>query len=159
MQEIHLGIRIYEFQIKTGGFVQVISGTHYADESTSAKQLFEYMTENFQHDTKNKFFIMNIEGTNKDEFAHNFYTIRTNNKGDVEDIQIINPNSLDKDLLVDAILGCKITGKFATSCTDVIIKKCIVLEDKEFKWASDAASRLKKVNPLRLKEFYKKLKS
>lgn len=159
MQEIHLGIGIYEFQIKTGGFVEVIAGTHYAEESTSAKQLFEYMTENFQHDTNNKFFVMTVEGTNKDEFAHNFYTIRTNNKGDVEDIQIINPNSLDKDLLVDAILGCKITGKFAASCTDAVIKKCIVLKDKEFKWSSDAVDRLKKVNPLRLKEFYKKLKS
>ena len=159
MQELHLGISIHEFKLKNGGFVQVIGGTHYADENTSAKQLFESMVENFQHDTVNKFFIMDVEGTNQDEFAHNFYTIRTNNKGNVEDIQIINPNSLDKDLLIDSILGCKITRKFAVSCTDAVIKKCIILEDKEFKWSSDAASRLKKVNPLRLKEFYNKLKS
>lgn len=159
MQELHLAIQIYEFRVKNGGFTQVIAGTHYTDENTSAKQLFEFMVENFQHDTKNKFFIMTIEGTSQDEFANNFYTIRTNTKGDIEDIQIINPNSLDKDLLIDAIIGCKITGKFAVSCTDAVIKKCIVLENKEFKWSSDAKDRLKKVNSLRLKEFYKKLKS
>ena len=159
MQELHLGVKILEYKIKTGGFEAVIAGTMYTDMNTSAKEIFENMVENFHHDVKNKFFIMDVEGTVKDEFSHNFYSIRTNTDSKIEDIQIISPNNLDKELLVDAILGSKISDRFASSCTDAVIKKCIVFEDKQFKWSSDAYQRLQKVNSLRLKEYYKKLKS
>lgn len=157
-EEIHLGVAILEFNIKSGGFITVFAGTMYADVNASAKQIFEDFIEP-PLDLKNKFFIMKVEGTVDDEFAYNFYTIRTNSDSKIEDIHIINPNSLDHDLLVDAIVGCKITDKFAVSCTDAVIRKCIVLENNEFKWTPDAKDRLKKVHSLRLKEFYQKLKS
>ena len=100
MQKIRLAITISEFQIKTGGFKNVIAGTVYFDYDASAKQLFESMIEEFQHDAKNKFFIMDVEGTAEDEYSHNFYTIRTNKECKVEDIQIISPNTVNKDLLI-----------------------------------------------------------
>ena len=159
MNEIRLEIQLFEYQLNVGGFKIELAVTKYDDIDKSVKQLFQELINEFQYDANNKFFIMKIQGTIEDEYAHNMYTIRTNNDGKVEDIQIISPNSVDRNLLIDAILGRKITDYFVESCSDSVIKKCISKKDDKFVWCEDARQRLEKVNGIRLKEYYKKLKS
>ena len=151
-------VSIFEFEIKSGSFRETITVGHVmVDISTSAKQLFEQIVQDYNYDTKNKLFVMKTASGTLNEYV-NFYSIRTNTRGTIDDIRIIHPNNVDKELIIDAILGCKISDNFAISCTDAVLKKCIILENNEFKWSHDTSERLSKVNPLRLREYYKKIK-
>lgn len=154
--EIKYVIDICEYQPKVGGFSVTYTRSLIVDTNTTTKELFEQIVE--IEDRKNKYFVMQVI-ENTDTEIYNFYTIRTNKDGLVDDIQLISPNNLDKDILIDAILGCKITDGFALGYNDAVIKKCIKLKDEKFVWAEDSNLRLQKVNALRLKETYTRLKA
>ena len=154
--EVKYVIDIHEYQPKKGSFDLKHTRSIVVDVNTSTKELFKQITET--DDRKNKFYMMQVIETNGMNETYNFYTIRTDVNGSVEDIQIINPNNFDKDILIDAIIGCKITDSFAASQNDAVIRKCIKYHDNEFVWAPDTHIRLQKVNVLRLKEIYNKLK-
>lgn len=152
-------IAIYEYIIKNGGFDLLIRDNLYeVDANTSAKELFEFMMTGLNK--SNKFFIMQVKYSDK---VLQFYTIRTNVKESVECISMIGPNTLDKDMLIHAIIGCKPTLKFMDSCSDRIIKKAlsysVVDSEGKMNWPPDIKDRLEKVNHLRLKEIYEKLRA
>lgn len=157
MQEMKCCIGVYEYNTKDGGFDPLVAGQLYKDINTSAKELFEDIIENMVNDISNKFFVMTVESIIEEPFhsTNNFYTIRTDVKGNIQDIEIIGPNNIDKNMIIDAILGCDITEDFLKSCNDRLVSKSI----DNNKWSSDAKDRLSKVNILRLKEIYEKLKS
>lgn len=160
MAEMKCYVGIYEYKIKTGSFDKVIEAIYHTDVNTSAKEIFEHFLRD-NSTTSNKFYTMQVESIIETPFQDsiNFYTIRTNTKGDIDEIDIINPNNLDKDMLIDAIIGCVPTEQFAITCKDAVIRKSIEMVDKKFQWGQDAKQRLSKVNVLRLKEIYTKLKS
>ena len=160
MADMKCCVGIYEYKINNGSFEKVIEAIIHTDVNTSAKELFDHFTKG-NMEIPNKFYIMQVESIVEKPFQDtiNFYTIRVNIKGDIEEISIVSPNALNKDILIDAIIGCTPTEHFAITCTDNVIRKCIELRDSKFVWRADTKQRLQKVNVLRLKEFYQKLKS
>lgn len=160
-ETVKWNIEIYGYNNTDGTFTDVNSSSMHGNINTSAKQLFEE-TIQWDESIANRFFLMSIQtiaeiasdGTKPFEDHMEFYTIRTNSRG-IEEISIIGPNMVDKDILIDAIIGCEPTQEFIDSCKDRIVDKLVT----ESEWAHDAKERLSKVNPIRLKEIYTKLKS
>lgn len=161
-------ISIFEYEIKTGMYKTVIFNR--MDESItnlSVKELFLTTIGFTEISMKNKFFIMQVEFTTNKKSKFNIYSIRTNTDDSIEDISDIGPNTLDKGMLIDAIVGCRPTEDFVRNCKDRIIHKCIYPYSDNinnnvvwnYKWSPDTKDRLTKVNTLRLKEIYEKLKS
>ena len=82
---------------------------------------------------------------------------------------MVGPNNLNQDVLIDAIIGCKPTPSFYMKCQDRLIDKIVVrplskfypdsYDEDNFSWTIDAKDRLKKVNVIRLREIYKKLRA
>ena len=159
--EMRCEIKIYEYQPREGKFSLFTTQLIYTDVNTSAKEMFKMIMKS-KDDMNNKFFTMIIDTTIKEPFEDSidFYTVKTNVNGDVDDITIIGPNNLDQEMLVDAILGCKPTKEFVDKCNDRIIDKITYPYDGiSLEWTDDAKDRLKKVNVLRLKEIYQKLRA
>lgn len=168
--EIRCNAEVYEYGMRTGKFEEPRLMVLHTDENTSAKEIFEEVMDGTD-DIDNKFFIMCIKSQYGDiensKVLINFYSVRTNNRGLVENIDAIGPNSIDQDVLIDAIIGCKPTSAFLMKCNDRIIEKIVIktmkddnnYDSNDFIWSEDAKDRLKKVNTLRLKEIYEKLKS
>lgn len=160
--EIRCSIEVHEYEMKTGRFKEPHLMVLHTDENTSAKEMFERVMDD-KNSICNKFFIMSVKSQYADDtkVSISFYTIRTNIRGIVDTIDAVGPNNLDQDVLIDAIIGCKPSSTFLAKCNDRIIEKIVVkINDySDFTWSDDAKDRLKKVNTLRLKEIYEKLKS
>ena len=166
--EIRCNTEVYEYEMKTGRFKEPHLMVLYTDENTSAKEMFERVMDD-KNSICNKFFVMCIKSQYTDDtnVSISFYTVRTNTRGIIDNIDAIGPNNLDQDVLIDAIIGCKPTTTFFMKCNDRIIEKIVNrsmvddsnYDEENFSWSDDAKDRLKKVNTLRLKEIYEKLKS
>lgn len=168
--EMRCDVKIYEYQLKNGNFIISAAQLIHTDVNTSAKEIFNMVMDS-KDNISNKFFTMIIESTINEPFdvSINFYTVRTNLSGAVQEINIIGPNNLDQEMLIDAIIGCKPTVKFWMNCKDKILEKVVVrplskfypdsYDEDGFKWTDDAKDRLKKVNSIRLKEIYEKLRA
>ena len=148
----HVAINIYVYDTKIGKFNIINSEIAFIDKNEIWEDFVRFME---IEDTSNKFFIIRTESV--DGYDATFHTVRTDMDGNAIETTEINPNTIDKDILIDAIIGNKIpdiTAKHA----DKFLKKCIKLSGSGFIWASDAKQRLSKMNVLRLKEIYQKLK-
>lgn len=163
--EMRCDIRIYEYDTNNGKYNSFIAAVWHRDINTSAKELFDETIRNADN-IINRFFVMTIESIVEEPFndSIDFYTVKTNIKGDVDEIKIIGPNSLDADMLIDAIMGCKLTTQFYDKYNDNFIRKIIKSDHLSpeitvLRWASDAKDRLKKLNILRLKEIYENLRA
>ena len=149
-------IKVYQFENANGCFSKLIEVLNYEDINMSAKQLFEKTMIGKEEEMKNGFFIMDVSTSDDISDTHNFYSIRTDLNSKISEIVIAGPNVMDKSMLIDAIVGCQ-----PKSDTD-LIKRGFIYEstlDSVWKWVPDIKERLEKVNNLRLKEIYKKLKS
>lgn len=146
-------IKVYEYQNSSGSFTKLSEVLNYEDINMSAKQLFEKVMMDKDDLLKNKFFVMEVNTIDDMGDTHNFYTIRTDLNSKITEINIAGPNVLDKSMLIDAIVGC-------TPTSDLIPKGFISMEVKGTRyWVPDIKERLEKMNILRLKEMYQKLKS
>lgn len=168
--DIRYDVAIYQFDVKTGAFNNIINTVRHVTLSLSAKELFAQIMVDYDIDLSNKFFIMKVKyNDDNNNTIYEFYTIRMSLRGSIEDISLIGPNNYDKDMLIDAILGCKPTPNFWMNCNDRLLEKIVVrplskfypdsYDENGFDWTSDAKERLNKVNSIRLKEIYKKLKA
>jgi hypothetical protein len=132
----------------------------YEDINMSAKQLFEKVMENRQELLKNKFFIMEVITIDDITDTHNFYTIRTDLDCKITEIVIAGPNSLDTNMLIDAIVGCKPNNEISKlKFSNALVYMNKEIRGQGWQWVPDIKERLAKMNVLRLKEIYKKLKS
>ena len=159
--EMRCEIKIYEYDIKTGNYNNFAAAVLHKDINTSAKQMFDEVIKN-NDKIFNKFFVMEIESVVEEPFKDSidFYTVKTNEKGDIDEINMVGPNNLNRDVLIDAIMGCKPTKSFYSKYKDRVIDKIVEKQnDEEFRWADDAKDRLKKFNVIRLREIYKKLRA
>lgn len=155
---MNVDVTLYEYDIIHGSF-DVVNSDITADSDIN--NLFEFISKDINK--LNKFFIVTTDVIGFGQSV--FYTIRTDKDGNIMELEKIVPNNIDKDMLVDAIVGCKPSGAFLDSCKDRIIERCIENKYDEkhhlvyYEWSHDVKDRLKKMNALRLKEIYKKLKS
>lgn len=166
--EMRCDVKIYMYDNKTGKYKPFAEEVIHTDINTSAKELFDKVAGKINF---NKFFVMELESTIEEPFddSISFYTVRTNKRGDVETINLIGPNIIDQEILIDAIMGCNPTPDFYLKyCnTDQIINKIITRPfcpsdkycEEYYSWTSDARERLQKVNILRLREMYKNLRA
>lgn len=154
---MNVDITLYEYSIMTGQYDIVKSDVRMDGD---IKELFEFVTTDV--DKMNKFFIVRTEYIGLCQAI--FYSIRTDKDGNIVELEKIVPNNIDKDMLIDAIVGCNPSKEFMELCKDRIIERCIEFgtipgEKTFYIWTHDVKDRLKKMNALRLKEIYKKLKS
>lgn len=147
------------YDIKTGLFYKVIPATNIRVESTTnPRDIFIKITNENGIDVKNKYFIM------KEEYENGFkqYIIRTDREDAITEFNKISPNNIDKDMIIDAILGCEIPKELVNKTNNAFAKCiCISTESGQLKcsWTANARIRLQKFDILRLKELYDKLKS
>ena len=151
--EMRCAIKIYQYQNNTGNFSKLTEAVTYEDINMSAKQLFEKVMSDKQELLKNKFFIMEVDSSDDISDSHNFYSIRTDINCKINEIDIAGPNNLDKSMLIDAIVGC-------SPMMSMLNTKLVTAHDRgKCMWVPDVKDRLQKMNVLRLKEIYEKLKS
>lgn len=155
--EMRCIIKLYKYENSNGSFSKLAELTTYEDINMSAKQLFEKVMADKEEFLKNNFFIMEVNSSDDISDIHNFYSIRTDINSKISEIEIAGPNNLDKPMLIDAIIGRKPRLKDTE-----LVKRGLAYEstlDPEIKWVTDIKERLEKMNVLRLKEIYEKLKS
>ena len=155
----HVAINVYEFDIKTGKFNILNSEICFIDENETWGDFAKFME---IENTSNKFFMVRAESI--DGHDASFHTVRTDMEGNIISYENIGPNNIDKDVIIDAIIGSRIPDTFARNC-DKLLKKCIQLNIGQspstytsIMCTPDARQRLSKVNALRLREIYQKLK-
>ena len=159
---VKLGVELYEYNIKSGKFNLISDDQINVDDKDKYIPSYVFENTNRSYNKNNKFLIMEIIYVDQSNNIRSFHTVRTDREGSIIELVDITPNSLDKDMLVDAITGCEPTEKFVYSCKDRILERCIMRCEKVghlFQWVPDVKDRLKKMNHLRLKEIYTKLKS
>lgn len=155
MNEMKCVVSLYEFKNKTGNYEIFKEELLHTDVNTSVKELFDRIISD--EEIENKFYVMHVKYTMEKPFSdyNQFYKIRTDLKGKIFDISLIGPNSIDKNILIDAIIGCTPPEDFK----DKVVSKCICIQNNKPTWTEDTKERLSKVNDIRLKEIYEKLKS
>lgn len=137
---------VYEYDVRTGSF-------KFATNKTSKDSINNLLP---WEEYKNKFLLIYQDNYSN----HDFHTIRTDNEGNIIEYRTIGPNNYDKEMLIDAIVGCKPTRPVCMKTFGQMYKKLIESpEIGEWEWVSDIKQRLEKMSVIRLIEVYKKLKS